>query len=289
MTTTVRDVYLVTTSKQHFIFFVYRSGHRAYEQIAAEWHFVAYLDAHGVPVAPAVPTTNGDLTIHFNAPEGTRYGVLTMFVAGDQLRQRSSIPAVRSYGRNVAMIHVLADALPEMIHRPIIDVVALIEQSVTAAETALFARADVVTYLQWCATQLYPKLANLNTQAPAYGIIHGDVIRTNALVSDNGTVTVLDFDFCGVGWRGYDVASYLLTIRNTPNEAAFADAFVAGYNAIRTLAPAEHEALPLFEAVRAIFEIGTPAKYIDHWGSAYVYAFLDQSVEKLKQRMDELA
>jgi Ser/Thr protein kinase RdoA (MazF antagonist) len=61
ITTTVRDVYLVTTSKQRFVFFVYRSGHRTYEEIAVEWSFVAYLDAHGVPVAPAMPTTNGDL------------------------------------------------------------------------------------------------------------------------------------------------------------------------------------------------------------------------------------
>lgn len=289
MTTTVRDVYLVTSAQQRFVFFVYRWEHRTYEQIAAEWQFVAYLDAHGVAVAPAVPTTNGDLSIRFNAPEGIRHGVLTTFVPGHHLRQRSSIPATQGYGRNVAMLHVLADALPDALNRPIIDVVDIIKQSVTAAETALFDRPDAVTYLYWCATQLYPKLANLSTESPAYGLIHGDVIRTNALVSEDGTVTVLDLDFCGTGWRAYDVASYLLTIRNTPDEAAFANAFLAGYNAVRTLTPAEHEVLPLFEAVRAIFEIGTPAKYVNSWGSAYLYAFLDQSLEKLKHTMEQLA
>jgi Ser/Thr protein kinase RdoA (MazF antagonist) len=27
-------------------------------------------------------------------------------------------------------------------------------------------------------------------------MIHGDVIRANAQVADDGTVTILDFDFC---------------------------------------------------------------------------------------------
>jgi Ser/Thr protein kinase RdoA (MazF antagonist) len=260
ITTTVRDVYLVTTSRQRFIFFVYRWGHRTYEEIATEWQFVAYLDAHGVSVAPAVPTTNGDLIIAFNAPEGTRYGVLTTFVQGHHLRQRSSIPAVRSYGRTVAMIHVLADALPDALNRPIIDMVLLIEQAVNAAETTFLDRPDVVAYLQWCATQLFPKLASLTAKAPAYGIIHGDVIRTNALVSDYGTITVLDFDFCGTGWRAYDIASYLLTVRGTPHELEFAEAFLAGYSDVRSLTPTDHAALPLFEAVRAILDIGTPAQ-----------------------------
>jgi hypothetical protein len=46
--------------------------------------------------------------------------------------------------------------------------------------------------------------------------------------------------------------------------------------------------MPLFEAVRAIFAIGTPAKYVDHWGSEYLYAFLDQSLEKLERVMQQL-
>lgn len=251
--------------------------------------FVAYLHAHGASVAPAVPTTSGDFIIDFDAPEGTRYGVLTAFVQGHHLRQRSTLPAVRSYGRNVARIHVLADALPNALNRPSIDMATLVEQAVMEAETALIDRPDVVAYLQSCATQLYPKLTHSPTEAPIYGMIHGDVIRTNALVNDDGSVTVIDFDFCGMGWRAYDIASYLLTIRNIPEEAEYTEAFLAGYNDIRLLTPTEHAALPLFEAARAIFDIGTPAKYVNSWGSAYVYAFLDQSLQKLKQKMDQLA
>jgi Ser/Thr protein kinase RdoA (MazF antagonist) len=286
---TLRDVHLVTTSRRRFVLYVYRHGYRTREQIAAEWHFVAHLAACGVPVATAVPASNGRLLMSFDAPEGTRYGVLTTFVDGQHLRQRPSVPAVRTYGRHVATIHAVADAMSAPLNRPVIDIATVLDEAVTAAEMALIERSDVVSYLRECATKLRPELDPLPREPPAYGVIHGDVIRANALVGDDGTVTVLDFDFCGIGWRAYDVASYLLTIRNTPTEAEFAEAFVAGYTDIRSLTPEEREAMPLFEAVRAIFAIGTPAKYVDHWGSEYLYAFLDRSLEGLERAMRQLA
>jgi len=151
----------------------------------------------------------------------------------------------------------------------------------TSIETALLDRPDAVTNIQTCVPWLQAHLqvihASVVKEPPAYGLIHGNVIRANALVGGDATVTVLDFDFCGRGWRAYDIASYLLTIRGTPNEREFADALLARYIKTWPLLPAEHAAIPLFEVVRTIFEIGTPARYVNHWGSAYLYAFLDQS------------
>jgi Ser/Thr protein kinase RdoA (MazF antagonist) len=286
---TLRDVHLITTSGGRYIFYVYRHGYRTREQIAAEWHFVAHLAACGVPVAPAVPTRSDRLLIGFDVPEGMRYGVLTTFVDGQHLRQRSSVPAVRTYGHHIATIHAVADAMSAPPNRPVTDLAATLDEAVADAEMALIERPDVGAYLHECATRLRPNLDPLPKEPPAYGVIHGDVIRANALVGDDDTVTVLDFDFCGIGWGAYDVASYLLTIRNTSMEADFAEAFLAGYTDIRTLTPDEHKAIPLFEAVRAIFAIGTPAKYVDHWGSEYLYAFLDKSLERLERTMQQLA
>jgi Ser/Thr protein kinase RdoA (MazF antagonist) len=229
------------------------------------------------------------LLLGFDAPEGTRYGVLTTFVDGQHLRQRPSAPAVRTFGRHIATIHAVADAMSAPPNRPVIDLAAILDEAVADAEKALIERPDVGIYLQECATRLRPGLDLLPREPPAYGAIHGDVIRANALVGDEGKITVLDFDFCGIGWRAYDVASYLLTIRNTSREDEFAEAFLAGYTDIRALSPEEHVAMPLFEAVRAVFAIGTPAKYVDHWGSEYLYAFLDQSLKRLERTIQQLA
>ena len=220
---TLRDVHLVTTSRRRFIFYVYRHGYRTREQIAAEWHFVAHLASCGVPVAPAVPTRNGRLLLGFDAPEGTRYGVLTTFVEGQHLRQRPSVPAVRTYGRHIATIHAVADAMSAPPNRPVIDLAAILDEAVADAEMALIERPDVGIFLHECATSLRPGLDPLPKEPPAYGVIHGDVIRANALVGDDGTVTVLDFDFCGIGWRAYDVASYLLNYNGFAVTARYGD------------------------------------------------------------------
>jgi Ser/Thr protein kinase RdoA (MazF antagonist) len=167
--------------------------------------------------------------------------------------------------------------------------VASLDQALAGITAVLRDRPAERAYLERCAQELQTRLQTLPHESPAYGIIHGDAIRGNALVADNGTVTVIDFDWYGLGWRAYDIASYLLTIRGDPNEQPFAEAFLAGYSAVRTLGAHEYAQLPLFEAVRAMLEIGTPARNVDVWGSAYLESFFDQSFERLTRSMQQLA
>jgi hypothetical protein len=83
--------------------------------------------------------------------------------------------------------------------------------------------------------------------------------------------------------------AYALYHRSDPNEQPFAEAFLTGYTAVRPLAEPEYGLLPLFESVRAILEIGTPALHVNLWGSAYLESFFDQSLERLKRSMQQLA
>ena len=87
----MRDVYLVSSHHERYILFIYRHNQRALDEIKAEWRFVEYLAANDIPVAAAIPTEKGEYVLEFPAPEGTRYGVLTTFVEGQHLRQRSSL------------------------------------------------------------------------------------------------------------------------------------------------------------------------------------------------------
>ncbi|HSH79081.1 MAG TPA: phosphotransferase [Herpetosiphonaceae bacterium] len=288
ITATLRDVYHVISRMGHHILIVYRHDQQTLDEIAAEWQLVDYLARQQVPVVPAIPARNGNPILTFQAPEGRRYGVVTDFIAGRHLRQRPSPDAARCYGQIIATIHVLADRMPTPFTRSGREVGAILAQSIAAIQTVVLDRPADVAYLAACATELQRTLSGLPQQSPKYGIIHGDVIRTNALVADDGTVSVIDFELCGLGWRVYDVASYLLTIRGDPQEDRLADAFLAGYTSTRPLMPQEYARLPLFEAIRAIFEIGTPAHNVDHWGSAYLYAFFDRSLERLKRSMQQL-
>ena len=79
------------------------------------------------------------------------------------------------------------------------------------------------------------RMAALPREAPGYGLVHGDVIPTNVLVGPDGALTLLDFDFCGPGWRAFDVATYLHVRSDERGGAASGPAFLSGYQEVRPL------------------------------------------------------
>jgi Ser/Thr protein kinase RdoA (MazF antagonist) len=289
ITATLRQVYLVESRAGRHILIVYRHDQRTRDEVAAEWQFVDYLAQHAVPVAPAITTTTGEQIVTLQAPEGARYAVVTAFVSGQHLRRRPSVEATRRYGEIIATIHVLADQAPTVFGRTTQDIAARLDQALSGIRAVLGDGLTERAELEECGQELQARLQALPKEPPSYGSIHGDAIRANALVGDDGSVTVIDFDWYGLGWRAYDLASYLLTIRGSQNEQPFAEAFLAGYTAVRPLPAHEHGLLPLFEAVRAILEIGTPALHVNLWGSAYLESFFAQSLDRLKRAMQQLA
>jgi Ser/Thr protein kinase RdoA (MazF antagonist) len=154
----------------------------------------------------------------------------------------------------------------------------MLDRPLAAFARVVTHRPDVATELQEVADALHPRIATLPVEPPGFGLIHGDVIPSNAQVTPQGDVAVLDFDFCGDGWRVYDVATYLWEVRfwQTPWEAA--RAFLDGYQEVRPLAGWEEDALPVFETARGIVALGTPALHADTWGSAYLS---DRLIERL--------
>jgi Ser/Thr protein kinase RdoA (MazF antagonist) len=288
LTVSLRDMYLVASDQGRWVLAIYRAGWRTPAQIEAEWRFAADLAARGAPAVTPVPTRGGAYHFPVPAPEGTRYAALMAYVPGQHLRRRASVTAVAAYGRAIATIHVLADQLSSTYDRPAVDPVAIVMRSAEAVIAAIPERPADAAYLQACAGVLLPRLRALRSEPPAYGLIHGDVIRANAQVGDDGSVTVLDFDLCGPGWRAYDIASYLHTIRSTPEETRFAAAFLSGYRGVGPISPVEEAQLPLFEAVRALFDLGVPALEIPLWGRANFERWLESSLTSLRRSMQPL-
>lgn len=288
ITASMRDVYIIMSHEHRYVLYVYRCNQRTPDEVEAEWKFVEILHKNAIPVAPAIPTKNGELLITFDAPEGARFGVLSHYVEGEHLRHRPSSNAVRSYGRLIAQVHTVADEISSELIRPVIDNEILINKPVAAFDAVLTVGADLKSYLHQVADILRPKVDSLARTKPFFGMIHGDVIRANAQVSEAGLVTILDFDMCGFGWRAFDIASYLLAIKGLPEEKEFGSAFLAGYEEIRCLTIDDQEILPFFLAIRAVFDIGIKASNVNHWGNQYLHFYLGQSMERLQQCMQQI-
>jgi Ser/Thr protein kinase RdoA (MazF antagonist) len=80
-------------------------------------------------------------------------------------------------------------------------------------------------------------------------------------------MTLLDFDFCGPGWRVFDVATYLHAAQDERSTEATGRAFLAGYQEVRTLVDWELAAIPPFVAVRELFRLGNWGPRLEEWGT----------------------
>ncbi len=267
---TIRDSYRVDTGEGQFVLAIYRHRRRTIAEIAAELDLLDALAAGDQAVPGVVPLRTGERILTIRAPEGIRHAVLCTFVSGRPLGRQPEPGAARAYGHAIARMHASADTLPSPLARPRIDVADLLFRPITAFAAAVEHRPADVEELNEVAARLAPQIESFPIEPPFHGLVHGDVIPSNALVRSDEDVALLDFDFCGYGWRAYDIATYLGEVRFWDASPAVGSAFLAGYEEVRRLAEWEKAALPVFETARHIFGLGVPAEHVNEWGSSYL-------------------
>lgn len=197
------DTYHVLTAREPYVLRIYRYGARTRPQIEAELDFLAYLQDRGLHVSVAVRQPGGERVMTLDMPEGRRYAVLFTHAEGRTLGEARDARAARNYGAAVARLHVLADEMPMNLTRPRLDLTALLDQPLAALAAVLDDRRDVAKGLERGAAVLRERVVALPTENPSYGFCHGDVDSSNVLVAPDGRVTLIDFDFCGPGWRAF--------------------------------------------------------------------------------------
>jgi Ser/Thr protein kinase RdoA (MazF antagonist) len=267
---TIRDTYRVETRDGVFVLTIYRHGRRTAAEIAGELDLLDGLAASDLTVPGVVPLQTGERILTIRAPEGIRHAVLFTFVFGSQIGRQAEPGPARQYGHAIARVHAITDALPAPLARPRIDVDELLFRPLASFAAVAEHRPADVAELSEVAARLARQIESFPIEPPFYGLVHGDVIPSNALVRPTGEVALLDFDFCGYGWRAYDVATYLGEVRFWNASPIVAEAFLTGYEEVRPLAEWERAALPIFEAARHIFSLGVPAAHVNEWGSSYL-------------------
>ena len=267
----VLDTYRVWTNAGPYILRIYPGCRRTLAEINAELDLLAYLHMQGVPVSIPVVQRNGERLLTIQAPEGTRYAVLFTYAQGEPLGE--DLPAIRTYGETLARIHTLADTLPPTLARTPLDQAFLLDRPLEHLHN-LGQRSDDWAFLQRVADRIRPQITALPTTAPQFGYCHGDTGANNAHVDAEGRVTLFDFDFCGLGWRAYDLATFL-----SGESTAVTDALLQGYQTVRLLTDEERAALPLFQIAQSIWMLGTRASYINEWGEIhFTNHFVDRVV-----------
>jgi Ser/Thr protein kinase RdoA (MazF antagonist) len=274
------DTYMVRSRAGSFALRVYPAERRTEDEVKGELEFLVRLDAAGIPVTVPVARADGSRYLALAAPEGTRLAVLFGFAAGQALAERPSADSLRAYGALLARMHQAADAMPPIPARPALTVETLVDAPLEELVRAFGSRSSAGSMGRYAAALVRPVIAELPLEAPVYGFCHGDTGTGNALVTSDGRLTLIDFDFCGPGWRAHDLA---VAMNDIPD--AFASAFLDGYREVRPLSAEEVESIPHFQAAHYLWVLGMRTRYLNEWGT---FIFPEQRVIQTFGRIEAL-
>ena len=260
----LNDVYKCTGGDQSFFFKIYARKDIDKDAIEAEIEVVNHLKQSGLSVAYPIPMKNGQYSLPIETPEGTRFGVLFSEAEGipcnnDMLDEREII----AIGCLISDMHTMLDAIPMVPKRWKLDDQLFLDRPIEILENynktdhhvELSFLKDVVKELK---EQIRAKARNWN-----WGICHGDFYTGNINRKSDGNLSIFDFEFCGYGWRAYDVSPFLGNFSTGVREDAVdkrkkrLEFFLRGYKNAGGLSDSEIDAAyKIFVPFRRIFNMG---------------------------------
>jgi len=277
------DLYQLTTERQRYVIRVYRaiSGESlaTLPALLYELELLLHLSAQGIATAAPVARRDGRFISAIAAPEGTRHVVLFTHARGDSLSALTqTVITSEIYGRAVGAMHRAADRFASAHVRPALDLAHLIERPLDAARPLLAHRPDDWAELCRIAGRLTGRINALSARGLDWGVCHGDLTGGNAHLTENGELTLYDFEYCGPGWRAYDLAVFRWALALSRERLNWDEshvhrlwsAFLQGYRTERQLHDADVEAVPAFVLARQFWYLGLRATNRVHWGAAEV-------------------
>lgn len=228
---------------------LHRPGYRARDAICAELEWTTALADAGVRCPRPVRTASGAWLA--DAGDG-RVASVVSWVEGRPLTPEPE--RFQALGDTLARFHGAADALAGQIPTaalPRWDAAGLL------GDTPIWGRfwespalsAPEQARLAGLRDLMRATLGHLGEADT--GLIHADVLADNVLDDAQGP-TLIDFDDCGIGYRGYDLGTALVAHADRAEFPALSAALVQGYAARRGRADGEvARHLPLFVALRA--------------------------------------
>lgn len=260
----LHDTYLLVAAEPEFVLRIYRNGWRSCEEIAFELDWLDHLRKKRAPVAAPLPANTGELALRIASPEGERVAALFPYARGLAPAGGLTLDQSRALGHAVAKVHRCATGFTTPHKRTELDGRYLIGASIAAISRFLDAGARA--YLQALGERLQQDWPNIPKATDTFGLCIGDVNATNVHIDTDGSLTLFDFDQCGYGYRAFEIAKFASSLRDDALKPDLLEAFLAGYEHVRTLSPAERQAIPYFELVATVWVLAIHAWNVDRIG-----------------------
>ena len=245
------DVYRLSSPERQFALRISPVNGRSTSALMAELAVVNHLHAKGIEVALPVPRADGGWITEIIAPEGPRNAIVFSWVNGTAPKYDSEIHA-RLFGRLLSQIHTAWDDMVLQPPVPHIEVNYLPRMSLNTICMGMTLPPDSLFELTELVQRLELRLNLALKSLRDWGLCHGDIKNYNALV-DGDRCALFDFEFCGWGYRLFDLASYRLDARFSGLETQAWKPFIKEYLASRPDAESSLEHVRLFMCLRLLW------------------------------------
>jgi Ser/Thr protein kinase RdoA (MazF antagonist) len=265
------DTYRVIADDATYYLRSYRAGWRKKDEIEAELTYLCELKKAGIPVSIPIEHSEGSYLIALDAPEGERFLSLFSNAAGDTLTPDNE-KICSKLGELVGRLHLASDEVDKRFKRPQIDSSHLVTKPFNYINSFL-KDESISRYARCIEKTLVEFIDNLPRNAPCYGMCHGDLHFINAHVDEQAEITLFDFDFCGYGWRSYDISIFLWSLQSdefAETKQMSWQAFLNGYSSVRKLEDYELTAIPYFLIARQVWLMGLHASGTNIWGEYWL-------------------
>ncbi|MFT5086763.1 MAG: Ser/Thr protein kinase RdoA (MazF antagonist) [Candidatus Latescibacterota bacterium] len=292
----VNETYRVSAAVKTYFLRLYRRGWRSRGEILAEVDMLLYLHRRRLPVSYPIKRSNGSYLTRVDTPEGVRYAVL--FSAAPGKNSDLNFSQCSDYGELTARLHLSLDQRKRDTRRFDIDVDHLVRDPLRTIAHFLEQRPQDLGYLREMGEACSARVEGLlSRSAPEYGSCHGDHHGGNLHVDAKGGITLFDFDCYGYGWRAYDIAVFRWI--HGPWEAGASraqkakktrtwNAFISGYERVRTLSKNERLAVDYFVVLRQIWLMGLHTQGAYAWGSGWINdGYFDHHIAYIKRFLVE--
>lgn len=248
LTRGMNDVYLVRSGKERFAARAWRTSGFGEGNVDYELEFLTFLDHEGVPVAPPIRARDGSLSTVVQAPEGPRPVAVFRWVNGGPLHDYPNpVPYARRLGEMFARFHMASHRFRPQPTR-YADYAGKIRRGWKNVRRLCAHRPDDLKFYENAIDLVSSNLAKLDRTVLPWGHTHGDIHAHNALIDEHGFMVIMDFDSGGEDFFGQDLVSLVWAGRKNGFPLPAIQAFLDGYDSLRSRTAEERAREPLFMA-----------------------------------------
>ena len=258
------DTYQVRCSDSYYFLRIYR--HNAYSMEANEFEaeFLNYMHQNGFPVAYPISRKSGGFIKEIDAPEGSRFVLVTALAKG-KVPDYDSLENCRLVGESVAQLHQVSDGFKTSRQKTHLDLQWLLQNSMSVIRSHIKHFPDKLSFIEAIVKDVRKAIELVSEESLDFGVCHGDLHGGNLHLYENEVIH-FDFEECAFGYRLYDLATFKWGACGGRNGADRWASFIDGYQSIRPISEQSLSLIDQFVIVREVAETAYGIRHIKDFG-----------------------